>query len=72
MITRAYQRHGVNGADDDGGQPKSDDGAAGVRDDDGLVLDGVPLSQSTARTIAKFEPFDSPPTTHVPWLSSRQ
>jgi len=37
------QRHGVDGADDDGGQPKSDDGAAGVCDDGGLVLDGVPL-----------------------------
>jgi len=37
------QRHGVDGADDDGGQPKSEDGAAGICDDGGLVLDGVPL-----------------------------
>ena len=54
MTTGAYQRHGVDGADDDGGQPKSDDGAAGVCDDGGLVLDGVPLSQSTTCQVAKF------------------
>lgn len=40
---RTYQRHGVDGADDDGRQPESDDGAAGVGEDRALVLDGVPL-----------------------------
>jgi hypothetical protein len=40
-----YQRHGVDGADDDGRQPESDDSAAGVGEDSALVLDGVPLSR---------------------------
>lgn len=42
---RTYQRHGVDGADDDGRQPESDDSAAGVGEDSALVLDGVPLSR---------------------------
>lgn len=37
------QRHGVNGADNRRREPEEHDGAAGVEDGRGLVLDGVPL-----------------------------
>jgi hypothetical protein len=40
---RAHQRHGVDGPDDDRGEPDRDDGAAGVGEDGALVLNGVPL-----------------------------
>lgn len=37
------QRHGVDGANDGGREPQEDDGAAGVEEGRGLVLNGVPL-----------------------------
>ena len=40
---RTYQRHGVDGADDDGGEPERDDGAAAVEEEGGLVLNRLPL-----------------------------
>ena len=50
-----YQRQGVDGAYDHGRKPDADDGAAGVGEDGGLVLDGVPLPEAiyTTRTISQ-------------------
>lgn len=41
-----YQRHGVDGADNDGGEPERDDGTAAVEEEGGLVLNRLPLSHT--------------------------